>query len=70
MTRMVEFTSYEVGENGCLKGDSKSKKITTLIGKDMIISNRHTVALNFIQNAEIEDLEKIDVGLWITVIKD
>lgn len=70
MVRMVEFTSYEVGENGCLKGDSRSKKIATLIGKDMIVSNRHAVALLFIQNAELEDLEKIDVGLYITVIKD
>lgn len=71
MKRMLEFTNYEVEKNGHLKNPlAGNRKIKALVGKDILVSNKNKVVLWLIQNAELGELEELDEGLLLTIVKD
>lgn len=60
MRRIFEFTHHEIKEND---------RLNKFVGRDLIVFNKHHANLYFIQNAELEDLEKIQPGLFIKLVK-
>jgi len=59
---MFDFSNYEIKDN-----DRGLKKF---IGKDIIVFNKNHANLYFIQDAELEELQEIQPGLLITLVKD
>lgn len=71
MKRLLEYTNYEIEKNGHLKNPlAGNKKMKALVGKDILVSNKNKVVLWLIQNAELAELEELDEGLLLTVVKD
>jgi hypothetical protein len=71
MKRMPEYTNYEIEKNGHLKNPlSGNKKMKALVGKDILVSNKNKVVLWLIQDAELSELEELDEGLLLTIIKE
>ncbi len=71
MRRMLEYTNYEVEKNGHLKNPlAGNKKIKALVGKDILVRNKHNAELYLIQNAELKELEEVKEGLLLVVVKD
>lgn len=62
MKRMFDFSNYEIKE--------KHRGLKKFIGKDIIVFNKNHANLYFIQDAELEELQEIQPGLLITLVKD
>lgn len=70
MKRLVEYTNYEVESNGHLKNVlSGNRTLKALVGKDLLVKNKNQVILWFIEKAELAELEELQAGLFLTVIK-
>jgi hypothetical protein len=70
LKRIVDNTNYEIQSNGHLKNVlSGDRKIKALVGKDLLVKNGHQVVLWLIQNAELAELEELQEGLFLTVVK-
>lgn len=71
MKRLLEYTNYEIEKNGHLKNPlAGNRKMKALVGKDILVSNKNKVVLWLIQNAELAELEELDEGLLLTVVKE
>lgn len=71
MKRMLELTNYEIEKSGHLKNPlSGNRKMKALVGRDILVFNKNKVVLCFIQNAELSELEELDEGLLLKVVKE
>lgn len=71
MKRLLEYTNYEIEKNGHLKNPlAGNRKMKALVGKDILVSNKNKAVLWLIQNAELAELEELDEGLLLTVVRE
>lgn len=70
MKRLVDYTNYEIESKGQLKNVlSGNRTLKALVGKDLLVKNKNQVVLWFLQNAELTELEELQEGLFLTVVK-
>lgn len=71
MVRYLEYTSYEIQSNGLVKNYfTGERKLKSLVGKNLFVRNKNKAYLYIIENAELSELEALQEGLLLTIIKD
>lgn len=70
MKRLVDYTNYEVESTRHLRNVlSGNRTLKALVGKDLLVKNKNQVVLWFIEKAELAELEELEEGLFLTIVK-